>query len=150
GAAAGYTLRESLLSLPALSLVLPPEDLFGPQGIYPNSTGRGDAWERAASAEMLHPDGTAGFQVRFGLHIHGNISRQKDFTPKHSFRMRFRGDYGPATLDAALFPGPVTQFDQLVLRGGSTDTWPVVEWPPLDLDNRSGAADPDGVEEYRW
>lgn len=149
-AAPGYTLRESLLSLPALSLVLPPDDVFGLQGIYPNSTGRGDAWERAASAELLHPGGGGGFHVRCGLHIHGNISRQKEFTPKHSFRLRFRGDYGPATLDAALFPGAVTQFDQLVLRGGSTDTWPVVEWPPLDLDNRPGAADPDGVEEYRW
>lgn len=151
GAEPGYSLRDSLRSLPALSIVLPPEDLFGRSGLYANPAGRGDAWEREASAENLHADGTPGFVVSFGLRMHGNISRQKSFTPKHSFRMRFRGEYGATVLQApGLFPGPVTEFDQLVLRAGSTDTWPVVEWGPLDLDNRTGAGDPDGVEEYRW
>ena len=85
-----------------------------------------EAYERAASAEWLDPSGSEGFHVNCGLRIHGNISRDKGFTPKHSFKMFFRSDYGETKLQHAIFPAsPVESFDELILRAGSTDTWAV-------------------------
>jgi hypothetical protein len=132
GALPGYGFTNALTRLPTLSLVLPEADIFGPAGLYANPGGRGDAWEREASLEWIHPDGRPGFHRRAGLRIHGNVSRDKGFTPKHSFGVVFRGDYGSTRLDLPLFPDtPAQGFDRLVLRAGSTDTWPVTEWDTL-------------------
>lgn len=132
GAIPGYGFTNALMSLPTLSLVLPEADIFGPAGLYANPGGRDDAWEREASLEWIHPDGRRGFHRRAGLRIHGNVSRDKGFTPKHSFGVVFRGDYGSTRLDFPLFPDtPARGFDRLVLRAGSTDTWPVTEWDTL-------------------
>lgn len=132
--APGYTLRDSLLSLPSLSLVSDPAGLWGASGIYANPSGRGRDWERFTSVEWLDPGAPAGFHAGAGLRIHGNITRNKDFTPKHGFSLRFRGEYGDPTLAFPLFPGsPVGEFDELVLRAGSTDTWPCTEWAPTSL-----------------
>jgi hypothetical protein len=127
-------LRDSLLALPTLSLVTDPAGLWGPSGIYAQPSGRGREWERFTSMEWLDPSSPDGFHAGTGLRIHGNISRNKDFTPKHSFHLRFRGDYGDPTLKHPLFPGsPVEEFDELVLRAGSTDTWPCTEWGLVGL-----------------
>ena len=132
GTVPGYGFTHALTSLPTLSLVLPEADIFGPTGLYANPGGRDDAWEREASLEWIDPKGRRGFHRRAGLRIHGNISRDKGFTPKHSFGVVFRGDYGSTRLDFPLFPDtPARGFDRLVLRAGSTDTWPVVEWDTL-------------------
>lgn len=126
----GYGFTEALRALPTLSLVADPRDLWDRSaGIYANSTVRGDAWERPASAELLTTNG-AGFQINCGMHIHGNVSRQNDFTAKHSFRLVFRRDYGPTDLEYPLFGPGGQRFDELVLKGLSTDTWPCVEWGP--------------------
>jgi len=128
----GYGFREALLQIPTVSLVLPQEDLFGPSGIYANPEARGDAWERRASLEWFQWDGGRAFQQDAGLSVRGGISRNKGFTPKHGFRVNFRGIYGAGSLDQALFPdNPALGFDRLLLRGGSTDTWPCVEWSQL-------------------
>ena len=128
----GYSFTNALLSIPTLSIVTPPDALFGANGIYANPGGRGDAWERAASVELIYPDGRPGFQENAGLAIHGNISRDKGFTPKHSFNALFRGRYGATKLDFPLFTNSTVQkFDRLVLRAGSTDTWPCTEWSSL-------------------
>ena len=126
----GFGFTEALASLPILSVVAAPRDLWDRStGIYANPTQRGDAWERPASVEMMFPDGTGGFQADCGIHIHGNISRQNDFTPKHSFRLVFSRRHGPAELRFPLFEeGVVDRFDELVLKGLSTDSWPCVEW----------------------
>lgn len=130
----GYTLSEALTAIPSLSLTCPPTDLWGPSGIYNISSGRGRAYERVSSAEWLDPANPQNFQVNAGLKIHGNISRNKDFTPKHGFSLRFRGEYGDSRLDFPLFPGSsVTSFDELVLRAGSTDTFPCTEWAAVGL-----------------
>lgn len=132
GTIPGYGFTNALTSLPTLSLVLPEADIFGPAGLYANPGGRDDAWEREASLEWIHPDGRRGFHRRAGLRIHGNVSRDKGFTPKHSFGVVFRGDYGSTRLDFPLFPDTRARgFDRLVLRAGSTDTWPVAEWDTL-------------------
>lgn len=128
----GYSFTEALAALPTLSVVADPRDLWDrTTGIYSNPLPRGDDWERPASAELINPDGQPGFQVNCGIHIHGNISRQNDFTPKHSFRLVFRRSYGPGDLEYPLFAGPgPTRFDEVVLKGLSTDSWPCVEWGP--------------------
>jgi hypothetical protein len=132
GARPGHEFTNALTRLPTLSVALPERDLFGPAGLYANPGGRDDAWEREASFEWLFPDGRRGFQRRAGLRIHGNISRDKGFTPKHSFGVAFRGAYGSARLDVPIFADtPARGFDWLVLRAGSTDTWPCVEWDTL-------------------
>lgn len=140
----GYTMRDALLSIPTLSITARPEDLWGSSGIYANSTARGDAWERAASAEWMEPSGADGFHIEFGLAVHGNISRDKSFTPKHGLKMFFRSQYGESKLEHALFPdSSVTQFDQLILRAGSTDTFPCLEWSAVGLG-------PNGTNYQRW
>ncbi|MEN9677075.1 MAG: hypothetical protein RIS76_2971, partial [Verrucomicrobiota bacterium] len=126
----GYGFREALLQIPSVSLVLPPENLFGPtSGIYARPDGRGDSWEREASLEWVQPVGTRAFQQNVSLAIHGGISRDKGFTPKHGFRVGFSGRFGPGSLEEAILPDTgVRGFQRLLLRAGSTDTWPCVEW----------------------
>ncbi len=126
----GYGLTEAILSLPAISLTADIADLFGSsEGIYYNSSQQGAAWERAASIELIHPDALAeGFQIDAGIRISGASSRNSSFTPKHSFRLLFKDEYGPSKLQFPLFAdSQVEQFDQLVLRAASTDSWPVVD-----------------------
>ncbi|MSU36646.1 MAG: hypothetical protein EXS36_16415 [Pedosphaera sp.] len=131
----GFGLASSLAYIPSVCLTLTQADLFGTAGLYPNATQRGTAWERPASLEWVNPDGSIRFHQNVGLEIHGNISRDNSFTPKHSFALRFRAEYGPARLNEPLFPGsPVRRFKNLILRGGSTDTWPVTEWTDGPVD----------------
>jgi hypothetical protein len=131
-AAPGYGLTNALLSLPALSVVMPFEDLFGAEaGIYPNAVRRGAEWERAASIELILPDGRRAFQTHAGIRIHGNISRYKYFTPKHSFDLIFHRPFGPPKLEYPLFDdSPVRAFDRLILRSDSIDTWTCFEGTP--------------------
>lgn len=125
----GYGFADALRSLPIVSLVAAPADFFdAAKGIYANAELKGDAWERAGSVEWLDPAGGPGFQVNCGLEIHGGISRRNNFTAKHSFALLFRDRYGPRELEFPVFPGsPVARFDELILKGLSTDTWPVVD-----------------------
>ncbi|HEX2750714.1 MAG TPA: chitobiase/beta-hexosaminidase C-terminal domain-containing protein [Verrucomicrobiales bacterium] len=140
----GYTLHDALLSIPTLSITCTPADIWSTSGIYANSGARGDSWERPASGEWLDPAGGDGFHIDFGLAIHGNISRDKGFTPKHGFKMFFRSQYGESKLEHKLFPGsPVDKFDQLILRAGSTDTFPCLEWSAVGLG-------PNGASYQRW
>lgn len=125
----GYSFEDALLSLPSVSIVMDPDDLFGPErGIYYHSASRS---ERAGSFELFHPDGSDGFGINAGIRIHGYTSRDHNFTPKHSFRIVFKGEFGPTKLERDVFPdSSVARFDQLVLRGMSTDSWPVTDgWP---------------------
>ncbi len=145
GALSGFTVRDGLLAIPTLCVTVAPDGLWGVEnGIYPNSGGRGAYYERKASAEYLVPGQPAGgFHTRSGIRVHGNISRDKRFTPKHSFSLFFRGDYGDAKLNYDLFGGGVAKFDELILRGGSTDTWACVEWGQFGLG-------PGGASAFRW
>jgi hypothetical protein len=147
----GYSLSNALLSIPTLSIVTPSNDLFSAgSGIYPNSTSIGTAWEKAASAELMFPDGRAGFQINCGVRIHGGSSRDKNFTPKHSFSLLFQEMFGATKLDFPLFTNsPVRKFDQLVLRGSSTDSMAVTDgvslngepWPRWTRDEASQMRD---------
>ncbi len=106
-----------LASIPSVSLVMKPDDLFGSAGIYSHPWERGDEWEYPGSIELIYPDGTPGFQTDAGVRILGNASRQPMLSPKHSFRLEFRSQYGASALEYPLFgAGEVSTFDSLVLR----------------------------------
>ncbi len=125
---ATYLVAEST-SLPVLSLVTDPAHLWDETaGIHVNAEGRGREWERPVTVEWLSPTGEVGFSVGAGLRIHGNISRLR--VPKRSFRLYFRGEYGPRELAYPLFGAvPGQTYDRLVLRAGVDDGW---LWPCED------------------
>lgn len=119
------TITADLQTLPSLSIVMPIEDLFGPQGIYANPERRGDAWERATSVELMFPDQREGFQEDAGIRIQGGAFRRFDLTDKKSFRLVFRDEYGATTLRYPLFGSDASDsLDNIVLRGNSNDAWP--------------------------
>jgi hypothetical protein len=126
-------MRDSLLSLPTISIVTDLNNLFGAAGIYDNSTMVGVAWERPASIEWINPDGATGFHVNAGLRIYGGDPfRGMGLTRKKSFRLLFKRQYGPAKLDFPMFDAedaatgashPAESFDTIVLRAGANDGW---------------------------
>lgn len=113
----GPQLRKSLLALPAISIVAGVDDL---DIYFDDPQARGPESERPASIELIDPGGEEpGFQINSGLRIQGGAGRW-EFMPKHSFRLFFRGEYGPTTLDYPLFPhSPVNKFNTLVVRAGA-------------------------------
>jgi len=118
-------IRDSLLSIPTISIVTETDNLFGPDGIYTNSGGQGLNYERPASVEWINTDGTTGFQVDAGLRIYGGAFRGMGLTRKKTFRLLFKGIYGPTKLDFPLFDAEdaATKFDTIILRGGANDGW---------------------------
>ncbi len=119
---ATYLMGEST-GLPVLSLVTDPAHLWDEaKGIYVNPQERGQSWERPVTVEWLSPEGEPGFSVGAGLRIHGGGSRRE--STKRSFRLYFRGEYGPRELAYPLFGvEPGQTYDRLVLRAGADDSW---------------------------
>jgi hypothetical protein len=117
------TIKNDLLAIPTMSLVVDMDDFFGPNGIYTNSTLEGVGSERATSVELINPDGSPGFQIEAGIEIHGGAFKRHDLSKKHSFRIKFKGEYeGNTELEFPLFgPDAATSFDSLVLRMDSND-----------------------------
>lgn len=119
------TLKADLASLPTLSLVMEAKDLFGPEGIYLNSTQRGQAWEKPVSVELIYPDQTGGFQIDAGVRMQGGAFRGFQLTQKKSFRLMFRKQYGQGSLHYPWFgPQAADHFDNITLRANSNDGWP--------------------------
>ena len=123
----GYSTRDALLDIPTISISMLPDDFISrTKGIYANPL---STWERKCSIEYILPDGTEGFQHDCKIEIHGGSSRRPWRMQKHSFRLTFTSLYGPAKLEYPLFPeSAVTEFNQLVLRGGFCDSWALVSW----------------------
>ncbi|MEE8451635.1 MAG: lamin tail domain-containing protein, partial [Thermoguttaceae bacterium] len=118
------TIRDDLTAIPTLSLVLDVDEMFGERGIYSRPVARGAGWERATSAELIHPDGTKGFQVDAGIRIQGGVFRRHEMTKKHSLRLLFKDDYGPTKLEYPLFGADaVDRFDTVTLRSVGSDGW---------------------------
>ncbi len=126
GPGAPYETRAlpAMQAIPALSIVMKLDDLFNAStGIYANAGQNGYAWERAASLELLRPDGQPGFQEDGGLRIRGNFSRDSN-NPKHSFRMFFRERYGAGKLDYPIFgPDGADKQDVVDLRTSQDFSW---------------------------
>ena len=122
---ARQTVAAGLHSLPTLSIIAVPADLFSPEtGIYSHPQERGGAWERPSSLELFDADGRLAFQCAAGLRIHGGTSRQPEDSPEHS------SVWISSTLrsGATSFSGVWRQrragsFDRLVLRAGNNDSW---------------------------
>ncbi len=124
-----WSVADALLSMPALSVVMPDADLFGARGIYKNPGQRGIESERSCSVEYFFPDeyagyrGGDGFAVDCGIVINGNFSRLTT-NPKHSFRLKFKSIHGPPKLRYPLFAERGTsEFDTLLVATGHNEGW---------------------------
>jgi hypothetical protein len=121
------TIRDDLKAIPTMSIVLPVDDMFGPNGIYSQSAMAGDAWERGTSVELVDPTGGGAgreFQVDAGIQIQGGAFRSHGLTKKHSFRLVFKDKWGPSKLEFPLFgPGSADRFDTITLRADANDMW---------------------------
>ena len=111
-------------TLPVISLVTNPAHLWDrATGIYTNTQERGRSWERPVMVEWLSPEGEQAFSVGAGLRLHGGGSR-RHADGKQSFRLYFRGEYGPRELAHPLFgAAPGQTYDRLVLRASYNDSW---------------------------
>src|SRR4030095_2167626 len=120
------TIQDDLKAIPTFSIVTDLPNLFdSATGTYVNPSGDTIAWERAASVELITPDGTPGFQVNCGLRLRGGYSRNPT-NPKHAFRLFFRDSYGPAKLNYDFFGGDPTatdEFDKFDLRCSQNYSW---------------------------
>lgn len=119
------TIKDDLQAIPTMSIVMDPDDLFGPaDGIYTFSEARGDAWERAASIELIDTDGTTAFQIDAGVSMFGFGFRPHTSTPKHAFHLSFKSQYGASKLEYPLFAdSPIDRFDDLILRAQGNASW---------------------------
>lgn len=117
-------MSEAFSSIPSISLVTNLGSLFDPDsGIYVNALFHGREWERAASVELLNPNGIEGFQINCGVRIRGGWSRHYD-NPKHAFRFIFRSEYGNGKLKYPLFGKEgADEFDNIDLRTSQNYSW---------------------------
>lgn len=115
------TFKEDLRTIPSFCIVTPNDSLFGSTGIYTNYNSRGDAWERAASIEVIDPVTNHYYQADAGIRISGGVGRGG---AKKAFRVIFRGLYGPSKMEYPLFEdSDVHVFDQLILRNTWNYSW---------------------------
>ncbi|HUF74822.1 MAG TPA: CotH kinase family protein, partial [Longimicrobiales bacterium] len=107
----GPELKPSLMAVPTVSVVT--RATLNP------------ATEVEASVELIHPDGTDGFQIDAGVKKVGGHS--VGAYPKNNMRLYFRKKYGQGKLEYPIFKGlpygdrAVEEFDRLNLRS-SHDT----------------------------
>ncbi len=116
---------DALSAIPSVSLVTDQANLTSAStGIYVNAGSHGRTWERAASFEIIHPDGSlANLQSDCGLRIRGGFSRSGG-NPKHAFRLFFRSEYGSGKLRYPLFGAEgVDAFDKVDLRTSQNYSW---------------------------
>lgn len=146
-----YNQPVALKTLPALSIVGDEQaSLYEPDGImaivggtyndtwqatsatdYNNPIQRGNDYERSISAGLLYPDGTEGFSAECGIRVAGSdFARYRyrraddwlEWQEKFSFRLYFRGEYGPGELEYPVIPlSGRTSFDCLWIRAGHND-----------------------------
>jgi len=123
-------LKDGLRELPTVSIVMKTDDIFGTAGLYQRSAdetgtpGTKPENKKPCSVEMILPDGTTAFATTCGIDLHGNASRNPLKNPKHGFKLNFRTDFGPTTLQYRLFEdSPVEEFDDVLLRPDFNSSW---------------------------
>ncbi|HEX2746476.1 MAG TPA: chitobiase/beta-hexosaminidase C-terminal domain-containing protein, partial [Verrucomicrobiales bacterium] len=117
--------KDALMAIPSFSLVIDQAAFSSASGIYSNPGGRGFAWERPCSLELLNDDPANGgsFQVNAGVRVRGGFSRDGN-NPKHGFHFFFRSDYGPSKLNYPLHGEEGTsEFDTFDLRTSENYSW---------------------------
>ncbi len=127
---------EALLDLPVISLVTNKEYFFSKStnpetgGIYIYtgvSGGFGNGWVRPVSYEFFNSGESPSFQVDCGVEIQGGEGRRPEKSPKHSFRLVFRSEYGPSRFNYPLFGNNAdSSFNSIILRAGFGNTW--IHW----------------------
>ncbi|MHB9007880.1 MAG: LamG-like jellyroll fold domain-containing protein [Limisphaerales bacterium] len=117
------TIRNDMKSLPIVCVSLDPQDFWGPDGIYTQSTGRGPNYERPGSVELFFPDGSRpGIQADCGVRIVGSASRV--MSPKRGLGLLFQSRYGPSKFNYRFFEdSPVDKFDFLAFRPNFNMSW---------------------------
>ena len=129
------TILDDMRAIPSLSVVLDREDLFSTEvratdpetgdvtetrGIYPIGKG----FERAASVELIRPDGQAGFQIDGSVEIQGATSTDRWKTAKLSMRLKFKAPYGPSELDYPLFGDDASDnINTVILDSTNQQSW---------------------------
>ena len=133
-------IMQGLRDLPILSLVTDKENLFSHEndtargGIYiftgpPVGDATGHGWTRPASAELIGGPQGHDMQIDCGLRLHGGHGRLAEKNPKHSFRLVFKKEYGPGTLEYPIYgENEPAKFNQLVLRCHFGNTWQHWGW----------------------
>jgi len=116
--------KATLRSLPIVSLVLDPADLWDPtRGLQTNPTETGSAWERVASMEWIE-SGFSGNRSKdraafCGIRIQDPASVTSPLDAKHSFRLVFRDLHGtPEWSGHPLGPTGPKRFKTLLLNAG--------------------------------
>ena len=127
---------DALMDLPVISLVTNRDYFFskstnpGTGGIYIYtgvSGGFGNGWMRPVSFEYFNAEDSLSFQTDCGVEIQGGEGRRPEKSPKHSFRLVFRSEYGPSRLNFPLFGrGADSSFNSVILRAGFGNTW--IHW----------------------
>ena len=127
---------DALLDLPVISLVTNKEHLFlkstDPKtgGIYIHTgtvEGLGYGWERPVSFEYFDDSDSVSLQTDCGLEIHGGEGRRPEKSPKHSFRLVFKNEYGPSKFNFPIFgDNAATEHNSIILRAGFGNTW--IHW----------------------
>jgi hypothetical protein len=130
------SVSEALLDLPVISLVTDKGNLFSKNvdqfsgGIYIYtgvSQGVGYGWERPVSFEYFSASDTGSFQIDCGIQIQGGEGRRPEKSPKHSFRLVFKSEYGHSKLRYPFFGNDaVSVFNTIILRAGFGNTW--IHW----------------------
>ncbi len=137
-------LIQGLKDIPILSIVTDKDNLFSSLldeergGIYiytgtyeGTGNGIGKGWTRQASVELFGQSSSVienpqalNLTVDCGLKLHGGSSRVPEKSPKHSFRLVFKKQYGEGKLNYPLFgEEEPTGYDQLILRNHFSPTW---------------------------
>ena len=135
-------MEQGLRDLPLLSIVTDRNHLFSHErdeetgGIYiytgtPVGDPIGRGWERPVSIELMGGPQGHDLTVQCGIVIHGGHGRLPEKNPKHSFRLKFKKEYGgKKTLHYPVFasdPGrehtEQEKYDQLVLRCHFGNSW---------------------------
>ena len=126
---------KGLSDLPILSIVTDRDNLFSHEpdeetgGIYiftgpPVGDATGHGWTRPASIELIGGPQNHDLSTTCGLRLHGGHGRLAEKNPKHSFRLVFKEQYGPKTLQYPVFGSDEpSKFDQLVVRCHFGNAW---------------------------
>lgn len=115
------TISNDLRVIPTLSLVSSHEEFWSSTiGIYPDAN---LDREVSVSAELFQGDNTSQFQINSAIQMHGQAGRDNTRSAKHSFRLEFKGEYGPSRLDYDWFGGGVASFDSIIIKSSWADSW---------------------------
>lgn len=130
------SVKGALIDLPVISLVTNKDHLFlqtaepNTGGIYiytGTANGLGYGWQRPVSFEYFDNSGSLSYQADCGLEIQGGEGRRPEKSPKHSFRLIFRDEYGPSSFNFPIFGDDASnEHNSIILRAGFGNTW--IHW----------------------